>query len=77
MQLRDYRLSKGLSQEDAAKELQISQSLISRYEQGMIPRYAARIERIREWSGGRVGPDDWYNNPARTGAKANGKIAAE
>jgi transcriptional regulator with XRE-family HTH domain len=60
MKLRDYRIKLGLSQQMVAESLGVDQSSVSRYEDGLIPSLDI-MRRIDEWSGGRVGPLDFYD----------------
>lgn len=63
MKLRDYRMKLGLSQQAVGEEIGVDQSSIARYEDGLIPRERV-MRRIMEWSGGKVGPLDFYGDEA-------------
>jgi transcriptional regulator with XRE-family HTH domain len=62
MKLGHYLKSKNLTQEDCAEETGISQPQISRYLGGAIPG-KENMAKLRKWSKGRVGPEDFYPVP--------------
>ncbi len=60
MKLRDYRTLLGLSQQMVAEEIGVDQSTVARYEFDLIPPERS-MRRIMKWSGGKVGPLDFYD----------------
>lgn len=61
MKFADHLAQRGLSQEAAAKELGITQGRVSQLVKGGRPGWKLTA-RIKDWSGGRVTPDDWLSD---------------
>ena len=60
MQFSEYINQKNIRQEDAAAELETTQASICRWIKGQnIPR-PEQMEKITEWSGGKVTANDFY-----------------
>lgn len=66
MQLKDYRIDKGLTREQAALQLKVSLDVYISWETSKkgkskrIPR-EENMKKIVEWSEGQVSPNDFYN----------------
>jgi transcriptional regulator with XRE-family HTH domain len=68
--LREYRLSKGLSQEDVAKAVGVQKAMISRVEQGKRIASMSLVARLVDWSGGKLKADDFLPRVAQSEAAA-------
>lgn len=59
MNLRDWREAEGLTQEQAAARIGISQGTLSRYESGKQEPSMATVRRIKAATDGKVTAEDW------------------
>lgn len=73
MHLSDYMAEKSLSDEVVAAAIGRSRVSVSRYRRKLVRPDWAAIEKIREYSGGQVTPNDWQE----IGADAAAVEAAE
>lgn len=61
MQLLEYIKEKNITQDQAAKELNVPQATVSYWVRGVkIPSFE-NMKKIVEWSKGEVQPNDFYN----------------
>lgn len=79
MKLRRYREKMGIGFADAAEQLGISESQLSRIETGKCRPRAALVKRIAEWTEGAVRAGDFYSdepisNPLGGNCTASGEI---
>lgn len=68
MQLAYYLKKSGLSKYKAAKELGIQWTTIWRWTTGRSLPNPQMMQKVAEWSGGKVTPNDWLITP-KTAAK--------
>lgn len=68
--LREYRLSKGLSQDDVAKAVGVQKAMISRIEQGKRVASMGLVSRLVEWSKGELKADDFMPRAHQSEAAA-------
>jgi transcriptional regulator with XRE-family HTH domain len=68
--LREYRLSKGLSQEDVAKAVGVQKAMISRIEQGKRVASMGLVARLVEMAGGELKADDFMPRSQQSEAAA-------
>jgi transcriptional regulator with XRE-family HTH domain len=68
--LREYRLSKGLSQEDVAKAVGVQKAMISRIEQGKRVASMGLVARLVEMAGGELKADDFMPRAQQSEAAA-------
>ncbi len=67
MLLQDYRKSRGLSQKEAAKELDLNWTTIWRWESGKSIPETVNIRKIQAWSCGQVTANDFIKNDKPAG----------
>ncbi len=70
MQLREYRLSIGMSRSEMARQLRVDITTAWRWEAGFTLPSPDTMRSIMRWSGGIVRPDDWIREDVRSGGES-------
>lgn len=61
MKLKEYRTTLGISYREAAKQIGVDRNGYLGWEHGRIIPNRDNMERIKNWSGGKVQPGDFYD----------------
>ena len=73
MQMLDYLKKRGLSKYKAAKELEIQWTTLWRWTTGRSTPTPQMMQKVNEWSGGKVTPNDWLITPKTAVAAKKGR----